>query len=242
MADRYGGSFVDVARLAVPARHARAEAAPGRRDGRRPSGSARDQRVVALHRRRRRFLHAVGGGEAGPRGLDGAAGRGLAAAHRRGDAGRAGQPGAARSPWCPTPATWPASTPRSTAVLGRDRHVTLTADLGPSTRYSRWLAVRRGQVLAVAGTRAAAYAPVADPGLFVIWDDGDDLHREPRAPYPDTRDVLALRASHTGAALLIAGHVRSTQAQQLVESGWAHAIAAERALRARAGAAGARDR
>jgi primosomal protein N' (replication factor Y) len=84
-------------------------------------------------------------------------------------------------------------------------------------------------VRAVAGTRAAAYAPVADPGLFVVWDDGDDLHREPRAPYPDTRDVLALRSSHTGAALLIGGHVRSTQSQQLLDSGWAHAIVAERA-------------
>ena len=110
---------------------------------------------------------------------------------------------------------------RARQPLGRPR---------PVARYTRWLAVRRGQVLAVAGTRAAAYAPVADPGLFVIWDDGDDLHREPRAPYPDTRDVLALRSSHTGAALLIAGHVRSTQAQQLIESGWAHAIAADRAV------------
>jgi primosomal protein N' (replication factor Y) len=117
-----------------------------------------------------------------------------------------------------------------TCVLGPARHVILSAELGPSVRYTRWLAVRRGQVRAVAGTRAAAYAPVADPGLFVIWDDGDDLHREPRAPYPDTRDVLALRSSQTGAALLIGGYVRTSQAQQLIDSGWAHQIAATRAV------------
>ena len=78
------------------------------------------------------------------------------------------------------------------------------------------------------GTRAAAYAPVADLGLLAIWDDGDDLHAEPRAPYPHARDVLALRSSLSGSALLIAGYARSAEAQSLVESGWAREIVAER--------------
>ena len=36
----------------------------------------------------------------------------------------------------------------------------------------------------MAGTRSAMFAPVADLGLVVLWDEGDDLHAEPRAPYP----------------------------------------------------------
>ena len=32
-----------------------------------------------------------------------------------------------------------------------------------------------------------------DLGLVAIWDDGDDLYAEPRAPYPHTREVLLLR-------------------------------------------------
>jgi primosomal protein N' (replication factor Y) len=78
-----------------------------------------------------------------------------------------------------------------TAVLGPGRHVALAADLGPAERYRRWLRVRRGGVAAVAGTRAAAFAPVAALGLVAIWDDGDDLHAEPRAPYPHARDRAA---------------------------------------------------
>jgi primosomal protein N' (replication factor Y) len=116
-----------------------------------------------------------------------------------------------------------------TALLGSDSHVTLSADLGPSERYRRWLAVRRGAVRAVLGTRAAAYAPVADLGLVAIWDDGDDLHAEPRAPYAHVRDVLILRSSLTGCALLIGGHARTAEAQQLIESGWAHDITPDRA-------------
>ena len=106
---------------------------------------------------------------------------------------------------------------------------------GPAERYRRWLAVRRGSIRAVIGTRAAAYAPVADLGLLAIWDDGDDLHDEPRAPYANTRDVLVLRSAQTGAALLVGGYARTPEAQQLVASGWAHEIVADRA-----GAAGRR--
>src|SRR5262249_2608068 len=68
------------------------------------------------------------------------------------------------------------------AVLGAGAHVSLSAQLGPAERYRRWLAALRGQVSVVAGTRSAAFAPVRGLGLVVIWDDGDDLHSEPRAP------------------------------------------------------------
>ena len=56
-------------------------------------------------------------------------------------------------------------------------------------------------------------------GLLAIWDDGDDLHAEPRAPYPHARDVLVLRSALTGAALLLGGHARTAEAPQLVETG-----------------------
>src|SRR5690606_26518118 len=68
------------------------------------------------------------------------------------------------------------------AVAGPGRHVALAAELGPAERYRRWLAVRRGQIKAVIGTRSAMFAPVSALGLVAIWDDGNDLHAEPRAP------------------------------------------------------------
>ena len=115
------------------------------------------------------------------------------------------------------------------AVLGPGAHVALAADLGPAERYRRWLAAKRGAVRVVIGTRAAAYAPVADLGLLAIWDDGDDLYDEPRSPYAHTRDVLALRSALSGTALLVAGYARTAEAQLLLETGWAHEIVADRA-------------
>ncbi|MEU8272592.1 primosomal protein N', partial [Sphaerisporangium sp. NPDC049002] len=113
-------------------------------------------------------------------------------------------------------------------VLGEGRHVALTADLGPAERYRRWLRVLRGQARVAVGTRAAAFAPVPDLGLAVVWDDGDDLHAERLAPYPHAREILALRAHQTGAALLIAGYARTAEATQLIATGWARPIAPSR--------------
>jgi primosomal protein N' (replication factor Y) (superfamily II helicase) len=113
-------------------------------------------------------------------------------------------------------------------VLGPGQHVCLAAGLGPAERYRRWLMVARGQVRVAAGTRSAMFAPVADLGLVVIWDDGDDLHAEPRAPYPHVREVLALRAYRCGGAALLGGFARTAEVTQLVASGWATGLAAGR--------------
>ena len=229
VADRYAGSFVDVARLGIPARHAGAESAatpaPAPPE---PAGTSGWNRyragpaflaAVAAGRPARAVWSALPG-EDWPRRLAEAmraalaGGRGaVAVVPDRRDLDRLG---AALSD-----------------VLGTGRHVALSADLGPAERYRRWLAVRRGVIRAVAGTRVAGLAPVADVGLLAIWDDGDDLYTEPRAPYPHARDVLVLRSSLTGAALVVGGYARTAEAALLAESGWAHEIVADRdAIRA----------
>lgn len=105
------------------------------------------------------------------------------------------------------------------ARLGSGRHVSLTADQGAQARYTAWLKALRGHVQCVIGTRAAAYAPVADLGLIACWDDGDDAFAEPRAPYAPTREVLRLRADHEAAALVMGGYTRSVAVQEWVEAG-----------------------
>jgi primosomal protein N' (replication factor Y) len=115
-----------------------------------------------------------------------------------------------------------------TAALGPDRHVSLSAALGPAERYRRFLAARRGHARVVVGTRAAMFAPVERLGLVTIWDDGDDLYAEPRAPYPHAREVLLTRARLADAGALVGGWGRTAEAEQLLETGWARGVAAER--------------
>ncbi len=232
VADRYAGTLADVLRLAVPPRHARVEAAAATEPPPPPAPPSPAEWSGYLSGRA--FLGALAAG---------------------------GRP---RAVWTALPGPgWPAELAAAvqatlsagrgavlvvpdardvdrldaalSAALGTGRHVALTADLGPAERYRRWLAIRRGAVRAVVGTRAAAFAPVVPLGLVAIWDDGDDLHAEPRAPYPHARDVLVLRAHREGAAALIAGLAQTAEGAGLLAAGWARPLApAATALRARA--------
>ena len=181
VADRYAGTLADVLRLAIPPRHAAAEAAP-RAATARASQERPDPGPWARYPAGRAFLDALG--QARP----------------------------VRAAWTALPGTtWPdeiaraaatsASAGRGVVIVVPDArdlarvgaaltavgaaHVTLTADLGPAERYRRWLAVLRGDAAIAAGTRAAMFAPVSDLGLFVLWDDGDDLHAEAPRSLPE---------------------------------------------------------
>lgn len=114
--------------------------------------------------------------------------------------------------------------------LGKGHHVRLTADQGPQARYTAYLKIVRGHVRVVVGNRAAAFAPVRDLGLVAWWDDGDDLHDEQRAPYPQVREVARIRAELEGAALLSAGFTRSAALAQWCANGVVVPLEVERSL------------
>lgn len=253
LADRYAGSLVDVLRLAIPPRHARVEAEVVSRASSDEGVSAADRETrvaaggVALsssawadYRGGAAFLQHLVAGRS-PRavwtalpgtGTDrwaSAIAQAVAAAVVGGRgalvvlpsardvdemAGALAEVGIA--PW---------SASASPDVPG---HVRLVADDGPAPRYRAFLAALRGDARVVIGTRAAAFAPVQDLGLAVCWDDRDELHQEPRAPYVHAREVVVGRGEVDGCAVLLGSVTRSTAAQQLVERGWAHAVEADR--------------
>ncbi|MDQ4501123.1 primosomal protein N' [Sinomonas sp. ASV322] len=120
------------------------------------------------------------------------------------------------------------------AALPGEKIVRLAAEDGPSQRYRAFLDLLAGRSRVAVGTRGAALAPVRELGLVVCWDDGDDLHAEPRAPYFHAREVGFLRTELEDAALLVAGHTVTSEVQRVVDSGWLQSVSAPRpALRAR---------
>lgn len=228
VADRYAGTLGDVLRMAIPPRHARAEASV-----REPAAGelpAVDDAVWRSHTHGPQFLAAIGAGDS-PRAWWGAlpgqdparavAQAVLAALH-------SGRGSIVCVPDVRDVARWDSA---FIEVLGVGQHVVLTAASTPAARYAAFLAVSRGQVKVVLGTRAAAFAPVHDLGLVAMWDDGDDLYAEPRAPYPHAREVLLLRATASSTALLIGGNARTAEGQSLVESGWCSELIAEQSER-----------
>ena len=234
VATRYAGTRSDVLRLAVPPRHATAEKRPTPPLPEAAHDDAAARAWWARYPGGAAFVHALGAGT-GPRAVWSALpgeewATGLARA-----ASAALAAGRGSVLVVPDRRDLDVLDAALRGVLGPGRHVLLTADLGPSARYRSFLAVSRGVVQVVAGTRAAAFAPVRDLGLVAVWDDGDDLYAEPRAPYPHTREVLLLRAHDTGCAALVAGTACSVEAAALVDSGWARELVGDRAsIRSRA--------
>ncbi|MFN8194285.1 MAG: primosomal protein N' [Nocardioidaceae bacterium] len=229
IAERYAGSRADVLRLAVPPRHAAAEGRPSTPAPTPPPTADRDAAGAAWadHEHADAFLGHLADG------------------------------GAPRAVWTAAPGSdWPALVAHAAAVtyasgrgvlvctpdhkdaervsralaerLGEGHHVLLAAEAGPEARYRDFLALSRGATRIAVGTRSASFAPVHDLGLVVIWDDGDDLHAEPRAPYPHTRETLLLRAEHQRAGALLGAFSRSVEAAYLLHTGWAREISTPR--------------
>jgi primosomal protein N' (replication factor Y) len=227
VAARYAGTRPDVLRLAVPARHARAErettvapSSPVLRAPIDPSG-------WELYGRGGQFLAALAESRAARavwQALPGElwADRFAEVAAQTISTGRAVL--AIVPDQRDLDTLWRAATTRI------DEHgvVALSAGLGPAARYRRWLAALRGHARLVIGTRSAVFAPLSDLGLVMVWADADDSLAEPRAPYPHAREVAMLRAHQARCAALIGGYARTAEAHALVRSGWAHDIVAAR--------------
>jgi primosomal protein N' (replication factor Y) len=59
-----------------------------------------------------------------------------------------------------------------------------------------------GAARIVIGPRSAVFAPVADPGLFLVDEEQDGSYKQRDSPRYDAREVAALRAKANGAALV----------------------------------------
>ncbi|HEY1488640.1 MAG TPA: primosomal protein N' [Micromonosporaceae bacterium] len=261
IADRYAGSMADVIRLAIPPRHARAEAALAQKTEPKPlvepAAGGPEPEPTPTSRAGLPTLEPTPTSIAGLPPLETLAVGWRPYPHGPAFLHALSTARAARAVWSARPGEdWPARIAEAvvatlhggrgalvvvadardldrvdaalSSVLGAGQHVALSAAVGPAERYSRFLRALSGSVRVVIGTRAASFAPVASLGLVVIWDDGDDLHAEPRSPYPHAREVLLTRALQADAAALIGGFGRTVEAAQLIENGWAKEIVADR--------------
>ncbi|GHE37116.1 primosomal protein N' [Streptomyces capitiformicae] len=225
VADRYAGSLADVLQLAVPPRHGKAEAVE--MGGPPAPPVPPDPGSWRRYGRGEEFLRALADGGS-PRAVWTA----LPGPDWAEEIGRAVQATLAsgRGALVVVPAGRPAARVDDALrrLLGEGQHALLTAEAGQERRYREWLAVRRGAVRAVVGTRAAMFAPVRNLGLVVVWDDGDASHSDDNAPFPHVREVLELRASRDKCGFLLGSWSCTVEAAQLVESGWAAPLVAGR--------------
>lgn len=90
-----------------------------------------------------------------------------------------------------------------------------------------WAGARAGARVVV-GSRAAAWAPVADLRTIVVFDEHDEVYQEERAPTWHARDVAIERARRAGATCVLVSPVPTLEAQA-----WAPVLAPSRAAERR---------
>ncbi len=100
-----------------------------------------------------------------------------------------------------------------------ERAAVLHSALSERERAEAWDRVRAGEALAVIGPRSAAFAPVEDPGLFIVDEEHDTSYKQRESPRYDAREVVALRARENGAALVFGSATPSVEAFHAAERG-----------------------
>ncbi|MDD7465852.1 MAG: hypothetical protein PUK59_06430 [Actinomycetaceae bacterium] len=106
------------------------------------------------------------------------------------------------------------------ALVGEPLGV-FTAQLPHAQRYQMFVSILEGRVRVVIGTRSAAYAPLPNVGLIVGIDVEHPAQRERRSPYIDTMQVLRERADIDKTSLLVFSRSASLDLAQLEHSQWA---------------------
>ena len=103
-----------------------------------------------------------------------------------------------------------------------------TAEQSAVDRYRIYRQSDQGSHRIVVGTRSAAWLPLKDLGLIILWGDGDDHLREIRNPRTDALDIAVARAHLEHVALAVGSFSRSVKAQYLVARKWAISLNPER--------------
>ncbi len=75
--------------------------------------------------------------------------------------------------------------------------------LSVGERYDAWQRLRSGAAGIVIGARSAVFAPVPDPGLFVIDEEQEFTYKQEESPRYHTREVALKRAELAGAAVVL---------------------------------------
>jgi primosomal protein N' (replication factor Y) len=122
----------------------------------------------------------------------------------------------------------------TTQAVGRfitrfgDAVTVLHSALTERQRQGEWLRIRRGESRLVIGTRSAIFAPVENLGLLIADEEHDTSYKqEDRFKY-NARDMAVMRASMSGAAVILGSATPSVSSYTNAISGRYHLITLER--------------
>src|SRR3989338_1188850 len=80
--------------------------------------------------------------------------------------------------------------------------VVLDKKTSAAEELERWLTVREGKARVVVCTRSAVFAPIADLGLIIIYEEENTAYKQEQTPHYDARVLARMRAGVEGCSVL----------------------------------------
>ena len=96
--------------------------------------------------------------------------------------------------------------------------IELGTHLGKSDRYRNFLAARYGKPSLIISTRSGAFTDLQENSTVIVLSDLDQSHYEQHSPGWNSRDVSLLRNKNTSLIFVSASH--SLEIARLIEIGW----------------------
>ncbi len=98
-----------------------------------------------------------------------------------------------------------ALTPQTTRRIKRrfSRVAVLHSGLSQTQRHRYWQQIAAGKAEVVVGARSAIFAPVPNPGLFVVDEEHESSYKQDQAPRYHARDVAIKRAQLAGCPVVL---------------------------------------
>ena len=95
----------------------------------------------------------------------------------------------------------------------------LHSSLRVSERFSQWRRIKAGLAKVVVGTRSAVFAPVQDPGLFILDEEQEHTYKSENSPRYHAREIALYRGAKAGALVLLGSATPSVESMYKAKRG-----------------------
>ncbi len=95
----------------------------------------------------------------------------------------------------------------------------LHSRLTPAQKLKEWRRIQTGEARLVVGARSAVFAPVSDPGLFILDEEHEGSYKSSNTPRYHARQVALWLAAKVGAKVILGSATPSLEAVHLMREG-----------------------
>ncbi len=97
--------------------------------------------------------------------------------------------------------------------------VVMHSGLSEKERLDAWLAARDGRASVIIGTRSAVFAPLKDPGLFIVDEEQDPSYKQHEGLRYSARDLAVMRAQFSATPVVLGSATPSLETVHNVRCG-----------------------